>query len=255
MRKPIFFGMATLACIALGTIPFLSAPIWIAHAGGEITGEIYTNSREALDRSYAAGFPLIEIDFEWTTDHKLVLLHDWTLHWPRLFGEVATRGSSEDFKRATMKSGLHQMDLEGLLEWLRDHPGPAIVTDIKSDNLKALALLRDRFPTFASRFIAQAYTTEEARAAAALGYSRVILTLYRNPNSDADVVRFARENRLFAVTLPLKRAILGTLPWRLRWLGIPVFTHPVNRRAEQWLTFWKGVSGYYTSSLGVLHFR
>jgi glycerophosphoryl diester phosphodiesterase len=49
----------------------------IAHAGGHIYGYKYTNSLEALENSYNNGFRFIELDFDWTQDNQIVLIHDW----------------------------------------------------------------------------------------------------------------------------------------------------------------------------------
>ena len=48
----------------------------IAHAGGEIDGKKYTNSREALDYSYAQGAKLFELDLFETAEGKLIATHD-----------------------------------------------------------------------------------------------------------------------------------------------------------------------------------
>ena len=57
----------------------------VAHAGGGVDGDRYWNSVEALERNYAAGFRVFEVDFHWTRDRKLVLLHDWKQNFERLF--------------------------------------------------------------------------------------------------------------------------------------------------------------------------
>lgn len=69
------------------TCPLRVQPYWyeqyglIAHAGGGITVDgrqySYTNSREAVEQSYAAGHRVIELDFALTSDEYLVCTHDW----------------------------------------------------------------------------------------------------------------------------------------------------------------------------------
>ena len=49
----------------------------IAHAGGSVSGEIYTNSLEAVNKSILNGFKLIELDLLVSKDNKLISLHDW----------------------------------------------------------------------------------------------------------------------------------------------------------------------------------
>ncbi len=50
---------------------------YLAHAGGEINGQRYTNSLEALNLNYSNGFRIFEIDIITTTDGHLVCAHDW----------------------------------------------------------------------------------------------------------------------------------------------------------------------------------
>ena len=50
----------------------------IAHAGGGIDGNIYTDSLEALNQSYQNETRLFDIDLRFTSDDEIVLRHDWT---------------------------------------------------------------------------------------------------------------------------------------------------------------------------------
>ena len=49
----------------------------IAHAMGAIDGVPYTNSLEAFQANYAAGFSVFEVDFGWSADGEPVCVHDW----------------------------------------------------------------------------------------------------------------------------------------------------------------------------------
>ena len=62
-----------------------SQPLMIAHAGGGINGINYSNSIEALNHNYAKGFRYFEMDFSWTSDNKLVCLHDWKKRFKLVF--------------------------------------------------------------------------------------------------------------------------------------------------------------------------
>ncbi len=48
-----------------------------AHAGGQIDGRTLTNSKEAIEHSIKAGYQLIEVDLNLTSDGQLVLIHGW----------------------------------------------------------------------------------------------------------------------------------------------------------------------------------
>ena len=98
--KKILVG---LFAISVSLSAFSQAPsnlLRIAHAGGQIENETYTNSLEALNANFKEGFRVFEIDFSWTTDTQLVCLHDWEQSFERSFG-VAPRGavSLQEFRR------------------------------------------------------------------------------------------------------------------------------------------------------------
>ena len=61
-------------------------PLFIAHASGGINGLTYLNSLETLNYNYELGHRYFEVDFSWTQDDELVLIHDWKLSYNRLFG-------------------------------------------------------------------------------------------------------------------------------------------------------------------------
>ena len=76
----------------------------IAHAGGRYLGYTYTNSIEALEANRDK-FNLFEIDFSWTSDNRLVGLHDWGTVFERLYGEASPAPLSlRKFKDLILKS-------------------------------------------------------------------------------------------------------------------------------------------------------
>ena len=50
---------------------------FIAHAGGAVDKQTYTNSLEALNLNYNKGFRLFELDIRKTNDNKFVAVHYW----------------------------------------------------------------------------------------------------------------------------------------------------------------------------------
>ena len=57
--------------------PLPSRPTLISHAGGGIETGTYSNAREAFDLHYQEGHRYFEADLSWTSDGRLVLVHDW----------------------------------------------------------------------------------------------------------------------------------------------------------------------------------
>ncbi|MBI4845942.1 MAG: amidohydrolase [Candidatus Omnitrophica bacterium] len=218
---------------------------FIAHAGGSINTVAYSNSQEALDYNYEKGFRFIELDFEWTSDGKLVLLHDWATVLKMLFNEPAGRRSLEEFKNFKMKEGLRQLTLEQFIDWLKRNKDVFVITDIKTNNITALERIKGQFPIMVENFIPQVYDFEEYFLARKLGYRHIILTLYRSNYLDEEIVNFAKKNYLAAVTMPIKRG-LTNLPRMLKEINVPAYVHTVND--EELLKELKenGVFGIYT---------
>lgn len=63
----------------------ISPEMLIAHAGGSVKDKKLTNSLQALNANVEKGYVLFEVDFEWTSDNRLVLIHDWDYTLFRLF--------------------------------------------------------------------------------------------------------------------------------------------------------------------------
>ena len=220
-------------------------PRLIAHGGGAIYGYRLTNSLEALDRAYEAGFRIIELDFERTGDGEIVLIHDWESMAARLLGEEG-RQSLRLFRSAPALAGLTLLDLRGLLRWMGAHPDCRIVTDIKSeDNLEMLSEIRESAGDAWTRFIPQAYDFDQASALLEDGWDRVILTLYRITVTPAELEGFLAETPLWAVTVSESR-ISGELAAAVAESGTALYCHSVNTLdfVDAWRD--KGLTGIYT---------
>ncbi|MFH2203956.1 MAG: sulfatase-like hydrolase/transferase [Elusimicrobiota bacterium] len=224
-------------------------PKWIAHAGGAVNGEIYTNSLEALEQSYhQRGHRFFELDFELAADGRYVLLHDWQKTYSRLFGR-RDRVGADEFVKLKMRGGLTPLTPDALLRWLTAHPQAQIVTDVKNDNHRALNTLWRQNPELIGRFIAQIYRLSEYRKVRYLGYDRIILTLYRSGASDEQVLTFAENNELYAVAMPVQRALESDLAQRLSAMGIFVYAHTVNDEKLAERLAQRGVRGFFTDTL------
>ncbi|MBI4262068.1 hypothetical protein HY624_00920 [Candidatus Uhrbacteria bacterium] len=221
----------------------------IVHAGGGVRGNIYTSSREALDANYAAGYRLFELDFSWTSDRQLVLIHDWEGTYEKYFGMQGERPTRDQFLALSMKDNLTQLSLEQLFEWLAAHPDARVVTDVKEDTIAALTYIQERDPKFAQHFIPQIYDPEEYTAVRALGYVDIIFTLYRltidRYVTALRIFFFAGTHDLYAVTMPVERALHGSFASLMQWTGKIVYVHTVNEKEEYQILQQRGI-GIYT---------
>jgi len=228
--------------------PADSPPRYVAHAGGSADGHVVTNSLEALEDSVARGHTFIEVDISWTSDDMLVLLHDWTLTTERLFGAPPGEMNWKEFMAAPSRIGQTQIDGDDLFVWLGAHPDVVIVTDVKGRSLEALGRIARSYPGLLSRIVPQLYSIEEHEPVVALGYPRVILTLYATPMEDADVLAYAAEHAPLAVTMPLERGA-GPLPRALEELGVFSYAHTTSDYLEAARLFRNGIDGVYTDYL------
>ena len=156
---------------------------FIAHAGGALQKNTYTNSLEALE-SNKPHFDLFEMDLIFTSDNELVCLHDWDVNFERLFNrEVTSPLKLEEFRALVAGLEITPCDLSSLMDWLSKNPSKYIVTDIKERNLEALEQIAKRHPELMDQIVPQVYQWGEYSQVAELGYDKIIFTLYalRNP--------------------------------------------------------------------------
>jgi glycerophosphoryl diester phosphodiesterase len=236
------FGLA--ACGAQQ--PRLEPPSFIAHAGGIGNHRIYTNSREAVEHSLAVGHRLIELDLSWTTDGRLVMVHDWGREFVRIFGAPAGEITFEEFKSLQSVVGISQLTEDDLGPLLVENPGLQFVTDLKERNVDGLRRLAAIYPGLLDRFVPQIYEPFELEAVRALGFNTIIFTLYRSDLGDQQVLDFIGTAGLWAVTMPGRRAASGELAARLAASGVPVYVHTVNDRVTLERLRTVGVHGVYT---------
>lgn len=199
----------------------------VAHAGGAIYGFRYTNSLDAIEGSYNNGFKLIELDFEWTKDDKVVIIHDWDFMVQRLFKSESKVFTLKEFKSTKVFQDLSLMDLDDLVSWLEKRNDVYIITDIKQDNLKCLNFIKEKHEHIQSQIIPQIYSFEGYSSVKEMGYNNIILTLYGLNNSDDEVIDFVGNNPVFAVTMPVERGFTE-LPMRLKEINTCTYVHTVN---------------------------
>ena len=219
----------------------------VAHAGGGINGMTYTNSKAALDNSYKNGIRLMELDFEWTNDGQLVVLHSWDGFVNKFFNVDVKRYYYDEFEKFTMVNGYTHLTPDRMAKWMEDHPDAYIVTDIKRDNIKGLGYLRFTYPHLVDRIIPQIYRQDEYETVKELGYENIILTLYMMGNKN-QVLDFMYLDELLAVTMPQVTASTD-LPLRLSERGVYVYTHTINDLNELLNLKNNGVKGFYTDYL------
>ena len=229
-----------------GQAPRLEPPLFIAHAGGVGNHRVYTNSREAVEHSVAAGHTLIELDLNWTTDGRLVMVHDWDREFGRIFDRSAGALGFADFEALQSVVGITQLTEDDLGLLLEEHPGIRFVTDVKERNVEGLRRLAEKYPGLLDRLVPQIYHPDELEAVRGLDFDTIIFTLYRSELGDQQVLDFVDTADLWAVAMPGRRAAFGELATKLDAAGVPVFVHTVNDRVTFDRLRAVGVHGVYT---------
>jgi len=241
----------------------------IAHAGGAIDGNPYTNSREALLLSIRNGYHLIELDFDRTHEGDWYVQHDWK-SWALHTGyrgdlpPTAAAVASYRDKYGVQAEGYSfpgtytVMSLDDLVHILAKHPDVRIITDTKGDD-EAIDLIRVvRSTRRFKQFIFQTYSLAGLKEASVLApQQQLIWTAYLLRDwyvpdgfNEALLSRLKKYPRLFALTIPLYTAHERPVMKRIRSaLSIPILVHGnsknINsRNLHLQLGEW-GVNGVY----------
>jgi hypothetical protein len=222
----------------------------VAHAGGGLNGETYTNSLDALDANRDQ-YDLFEIDLSVTSDGKLVCLHDWQESFTSRFGfAIEAPIALAEFEKRLQDNGLQNCTLDTLAEWLVRNPGKRIVTDVKDENLAALTTIATLFPDLVPRFVPQAYQPNEIGQIRALGYEQVFWTLYRFSGGQDEIIRHLHKAPVEALVMPETFALTGLGREVEQATGIKSYVHTVNNPVAAGCYADLGISGVYTDTLG-----
>jgi len=230
---------------------------FISHAGAGLPAGAYSNSLQALELGLAKTPDYIEIDFSWTADGKLVLLHDWHLELDAWFDLPLTYNikrkfaggylpmTEAEFLALNMRSDLTQMNLDDLMTWLKGHPELQIMTDIKSENIAALTMIATEYPEMVDQLVPQIYSFEQFDQARDLGYRDIVFTGYRSPATIPEIIDFASTHDVLAITLPQGRLTVAGLA-EFEKVETPIWTHTVNSPITAGWLQRAGVDGVYT---------
>lgn len=222
----------------------------IAHGGGAYRGYETTNSVEALNNAIANGYKIIELDMELSSDHKIVMLHDWDRTATHYFGaSFPNKLSQSQFIRLSVHGKFEVLTFDKLEKILEKSPDVRIVTDIKDDSLELLTVIAEKYPDFADRFIPQIYDCGQWSRVKELGYRDVIFTLYAMAVPDPEkIASFVKDHEIYAVTMPDYVAEKGVCR-QLSDQGIIVYVHPVSRYEDALQFMKQGAYGVYSGSL------
>jgi len=232
----------------------------IAHAGGAIDGNSYSNSREAVELNYSYGTRLFEIDFGLTSDGHWVAAHDWP-NWKRrseFEGEIPPNLSTFNATTRKWRKSKKSMDFEysaidmtWLDAFLAEHSDAYIITDMKNiDKYSEFVDVILKSPN-RDQFIFQAYSIEHIDLIKSRSEdAKIILTLYRLGYAVSTVAKMIeKKDDLIGITAPMDWAIVEGIAERLVDTGLPIYLHGnpsnINSRAMHEDFAARGINGFY----------
>lgn len=157
--------------------------VLIAHAGGEVDGYVYTNSREALEKAVDDGFSYIEFDLQHTADSVLVAAHTWeefnTMTGYAHKGDTAPTLAEFAVRRIYEKyTPLSAADINAFFE--KD-----TTLLLVTDKISSPAVLAANFPTLKKRMVVEAFSYSDYLTLIEQGYRRVLYSCLATDIDDA----------------------------------------------------------------------
>ena len=226
-------------------------PLMIAHAGGGINGQNYSNSIEALDLNYTKGFRYFEMDFSWTADGELVCLHDWKKRFKKVFGFKTKQPLTlKEFQHLLDNTkGLHPCTLDTFASWLLNHKDVKIITDVKYDNIRAIKKIIAQHPNIQPQLIPQFYQPEEYSILKNMGFDELIWILYQYEGSLKSVARHVESMNLLALSMRASQAKKKPIQ-EIQKNGVNLFVYTINKENKvKKLVNKHFISGIYTDFL------
>lgn len=237
----------------------------VAHAMGGIEGLTYTNSYDAFVANYEKGFRVFEVDLLLSSDGKLVARHEWGEGFTQQLGEqdklAADRQGAvlthAEFKAAKIQDIYEPLDWIDVLELMEQYPDAYIVTDTKQSTSEEIQRIfkqivdeaKSKNPELLERIVPQIYNRAMWEPVERIyPFDSVIFTLYQTHETDEEVVAFAEEKELAAITMSDTRANAGLIQ-ELNRIGVSSYIHTIND-PETIAKFKKmGAYGFYTDFL------
>lgn len=158
---------------------------FIAHGGGGIQGNTYTNSLEAVELSIQRGYRMIELDLLVTKDGFLIAAHDWKSFRQRTGYQELAVGDEPmtlaEAKALRIDGRYTPLDEKSIRKLFLKHPELTLVTDKISDFPRLAKAL-----PFQDRVIVEVFSTQDVALARASG---ILNPMYSVGNLQASIDR------------------------------------------------------------------
>jgi glycerophosphoryl diester phosphodiesterase len=180
---------------------------YVAHALGEIDGNIYTNSLEAFEKSYAKGFRVFESDYLLLRDHTVLVAHDHTESWYGL-SKPFSQSTAADLRGHKIHGKYTILDGPAIIGLMRKYRDAYFILDNKCCGVEITTrmLARAADPQVQRRIMP--HIEDQAELDAIRRYyplQNYVVALYRTQGygrfDDPEVLAFVRRNHAPAVMM------------------------------------------------------
>ena len=233
-----------------GTEWFINAPL-IYHACGGIRGIDYTNSREALLSCLSENAHFIEVDFSFTSDGRLVCMHDWDNS--SFDNEIP---NYHDFMSSLIYGKYTPLSAEDIISYMSENPELYIIIDTK-DSLpevmnNVVSLTSDA--SVLNRLIIQIYYPGEKEKISNIYQfpdDNYLLTLYKLPGlilSAEQILGICYKENINVITAPYSYFSEDDINL-INSKNFVIYEHTINRPDIAKAQLAKGIHGLYTDFL------
>ena len=234
---------------------------FIGHAFYGVDNIDYTNSKEAFKKGYDNGIKIMEVDFLFTSDRKLVLNHFW---------EDSVWESSNDFLNKKVIGKYTSMSLDDLLELMSYYKDVYIVIDTKESEYNHGNDLIDVYKEIINKtvaydedlldkFIPQIYNFDSYKEINKLyKFKNNMFSIYKfSINNNPNLIKFITYYCLFydidSIVIPYEYIEYGiinkdTIEF-IRSKNINVFINTINDKNLYNELINMGITGVYTDYL------
>lgn len=235
---------------------------YIAHALGGINGNTYTNSKEAMEKSYNRGLRVMEADMSLSSDGRLILLHSTEIENLSKLGLPYSWNkkmpTEEEFLNQKILGRYHTLSFEQVCNYMSKHKDMYLVVDLKKNDIKEVEKCYKELVRVAkkvdksvlNRIIPQIYYEEMYKPIMNIyDFKSMIFTTYRLEEIEVKkIVDFSYEHGIKVVAVNranFSRELTNNLIDR--GIGLYMFTY--NDPDKVNLLRNKYVSGFYTDFL------
>jgi phosphoglycerol transferase MdoB-like AlkP superfamily enzyme len=201
LRKIYEENQDTVSAFSNTAAAAMQFPNEIAAAGAPDKNLIGTNSLEALNATYAAGYRNIEINVCWTEDKEAILLSSWK-ELRKYFDTYQSQEITlEAFHNLNMKNDLTSMDFLDLIAWIKAHPDVKIYAQAERSQDYFMKCMESYAGSIMDQFVAVVPGMVEYS-----GLYPSILNVDIGGNSVDQLLEFIELNNVAAVSLSKEAA-------------------------------------------------